>query len=139
MEKYKAKGTMTYAVHFDTKSCSYELLFREETVEDIIEHTAKRMCISKTDECRKTLEEYIIGQYTSDIYDLIPGEKFLEDVRGRAFIDSDGELCEIYVDGFKTNLGLCKAGICQGYLLLTGDAFEDLCENRKVEVNWANK
>lgn len=72
-------------------------------------------------------------------YDLIKGLEFLESVRDGGFINYDGSIADIIVDGYVSELGLNCEGICQGYFLVTGDLFEGICKNHEVYVNWANK
>lgn len=55
------------------------------------------------------------------------------------FIDYDGTLADVFVDGCVSNLGLCHRGIRQGSFLATKDFWENLMKTSKVEVNWANK
>ena len=85
-------------------------------------------------------EDEFEQQYRRDfVYDLFDGERFLNDVRSNGFNNYDGHISEIYVDGYKTNLGLYETGICQGKFIVSGDVFEYLCKNHDVKVNWANK
>lgn len=73
------------------------------------------------------------------ICDLIDGKDFLEGVRCGGFIDYDGSMVDVFVDGYKSNLGLYCGGICQGGFILSEQEWEDLCNEHKVEVNWANR
>jgi hypothetical protein len=72
-------------------------------------------------------------------YDFIDGKDFLESVRSGNFINYDGSISEIIVDGYVTNLGLCEEGLSSGEFLITGDILEEICNKNKVIVNWANK
>nr|DAH73472.1 MAG TPA: LicD family [Caudoviricetes sp.] len=91
---------------------------------------------------------FIIHDYESDFekeyyaiykYYLIDGLSFLEDVRHGGFIDYDGYISEIIIDDYKSNLGLCEEGLCSGKFLVTGEIFEQICKEHKVQVNWVNK
>lgn len=73
------------------------------------------------------------------IYDLMSGEEFLNDVDAGFFIDYDGTLAEVFVDGCLSNLGLNHQGIRQGRFLATKEFWESLMKTNKIEVNWANK
>lgn len=77
--------------------------------------------------------------YQEWIAHIMDGLEFLSDVDNGCFIDYDGTLSEIYVDGYLTNLGLCHKGICQGKFLVDGEVFRDICTNHHVLVDWANK
>lgn len=77
--------------------------------------------------------------YQKWISDIMSGKSFFEAVDAGCFIDYDGTLSCIYVDGYLSNLGLCHGGICQGEFLVDGDTFQEICKNHHVLVDWANK
>lgn len=83
-----------------------------------------------------TLDD-ILNQHS--VYDLMPGEKFLDAVRSTCITDDDGTLSDIFVDGLCTNLGLIEAELSQGKFLVSGKVFEKICNEHEVLVNWANK
>lgn len=74
-----------------------------------------------------------------EIYSLMTGEEFLKDVDTGGYIDYDGTLADVFVDGYKSNLGLFHEGIHQGNFLVSEKIWKMLCEENKIEVNWANK
>lgn len=74
-----------------------------------------------------------------DVYDLFDGKTFLEYVLDGSITDYDGSIAEILVDGYISNLGLAVENLMQGDFLVDEKAWLDICENHKVEVNWANK
>ena len=74
-----------------------------------------------------------------DVYDLFDGKTFLEYVLDGSITDYDGSIVEILVDGYISNLGLAVENLMQGDFLVDEKAWLDICENHKVEVNWANK
>ena len=112
MEKYKAKGVINFV--FDGSDVVIE-------------------------EREFNVYEKDLGWDEFDIYDLMPGEVFLEAVDAGYFIDYDGTLADVFVDGCASNLGLYHRGIRQGSFLATKDFWENLMKTSKVEVNWANK
>jgi hypothetical protein len=73
------------------------------------------------------------------IYDLMSGEDFYRCVDGGGFIDYDGSLAEVFVDGYSSNLGLRHRGLNQGKFMVDGKTWLKICKAYKVEVNWANK
>lgn len=112
MEKYKAKGVINFVFDgFDV----------------VIEEREFNLC------------EKDLGCDEFDIYDLMTGEEFLEAVDAGYFIDYDGILADVFVDGCVSNLGLCRRGIRQGDFLATKNFWENLMKTSKIEVNWANK
>lgn len=73
------------------------------------------------------------------IYDLMSGEEFYESVDDGCFIDYDGSIVNVFINGYDSNLGLYHKGICQGDFIVDGDTWLDICKKFKVKVNWANK
>lgn len=73
------------------------------------------------------------------VYDLMSGKKFYENVDSGCLIDYDGHIADVYINGYKSNLGLYHKGICQGDFIVDGDTWLEICEEFNVEVNWANK
>lgn len=85
------------------------------------------------------LNDFYEREFTHMIFDKINGLDFLQSVQDGGFIDYDGTLCNIYVNGYISNLGLKEKGINQGKFKVTGEVFEDLCKSYDIWVNWANK
>lgn len=76
---------------------------------------------------------------TVEEYDFIDGLEFLDSVRKGMFTDYDGEILEIIIDDYVSNLGLVEEGFVSGDFLVDGNIFEEICKQYKVIVNWANK
>ena len=112
MEKYKAKGIINFI--FD----GTDVIMKQRYF---------------------TIAEEDLGWDEFPIYALMSGEEFLHYVDDGFFIDYDGSLMEVFVDGYISNLGLWHEGIRQGRFLTTKDFWENLMKTSKVEVNWANK
>ena len=70
---------------------------------------------------------------------LMSGHDFFEDVDNNSITDYDGMLGNVYVDGYKSNLGLCHGNFCQGGFLVDGETWLSICDDHKVEVEWCNK
>ena len=77
--------------------------------------------------------------FTYPIYDLMPGNVFLEYVKNGCFIDYDGTIAQVFVDGYASNLGLKCRGINQGKFMLDDKNWERYCKFHEIWVNWANK
>ena len=91
-----------------------------------------------------SIDDYVNYIYDSkfkfDIYNMMSGKKFLKMVLSGYFVNDDGYICEIFADGFKTNLGLFTDYLISGEgCLLDEDAWKDMCDRYNIEVNWANK
>ena len=74
-----------------------------------------------------------------EVEDLIDGETFAEYVEDGCFIDYDGSISQIFVDDYKSNLGIWDYGIHQGEFCVGIYDFRKLCEQFKIEVDWVNK
>ena len=85
-------------------------------------------------------EPYMLDFYEQTICgDIMSGKEFYEYVDWGGIIDYDGILGEVFVNGYKSNLGLCHKGLCQGGFIVDGDTWLDICEEFNVEVEWCNK
>lgn len=123
---YQSKGFMSFQLDDD-----FDLAYQITTINDILSHYPEAM--------QDALKPGIIDTFTRPVYDLMPGDEFLDAVRSTCIMDDDGELADIFVDGFRTNLGLNEDGFSQGRFLVSGKVFEQLCDEHEVLVNWANK
>jgi len=74
-----------------------------------------------------------------EVEDLIDGETFAEYVEDGCFIDYDGSISQIFVDDYKSNLGIWDKGIHQGEFCVGLYDFRRLCNQYKIEVDWVNK
>lgn len=74
-----------------------------------------------------------------NIYHLMSGEEFADAVDKGFFIDYDGSLADVLVDGYQSNLGICTNSFHQGNFMVDINTFREICSKSKVEVNWANK
>ena len=123
---YQSKGFMSFKLDDD-----FDLAYQTITVDDMLSQYPT--------ELRDALKSGIIETLKHPVYDLMPGKEFLNDVRNGCIIDYDGTLSDIFVDGYRTNLGLDEAGLSQGSFLVSGKVFEWLCDEHEVLVNWANR
>ena len=71
--------------------------------------------------------------------DFMSGKEFYEQVNDRCLINYDGSISYIFVDGYRSNLGLCHEGMRQGDFLVDGPTWLDICDVFEVEVVWCNK
>lgn len=128
--EFQAYGKMLYAYNSETKEpdICYLLDFEEYS---------KELHISE--EHLEVMEEMFLKSHKYDCSDLYKGKEFLECVRDGCFIDYDGSISHIFVDGYETNLGLFECGICQGQFIVDGPTFEKICKEHEVLVDWANK
>ena len=95
------------------------------------------------DEIKYFTEDY--PAETKDMYaqvicgDMMSGNEFYECVDGGGIIDYDGLLGEVYINGYKSNLGLFHRDLCQGRFIVDGETWLDICDEFNVEVEWCNK
>ena len=78
-------------------------------------------------------------QCTRRIYDLFDGKEFLQMVKAGGITDDDGHVVDIFVDGYRSNLGLTTDNLTSSGFLVSEKVWLDICKSCKVEVNWANK
>lgn len=69
----------------------------------------------------------------------LQGEKFLKYVQDGSITNYHGHEADVFVDGFRSNLGLLHENIQVGGFLVDEDVWIELCKEHKIEVNWANK
>ena len=87
-----------------------------------------------------TFEMFWEDRFHKSIYDLMSGKKFLKMVTEGYFINDDGTVSNVFVDGYISNLGLyTENGFECGGFLVDEELWLQICDNYKVEVNWANK
>ena len=131
MGKYKAKGHVEFSLGKD--GIEYRIYDRDYYLK------REKKYINDDTFCEEMVEHMYRHNFTKDIYDLIDGKKFLEYVQEGYFIDYDGIIADIFVDGYISNLGLSTDNLTKGKFLVTSEVWEDICDEFKVEVNWANK
>ena len=87
-----------------------------------------------------TFEMMWEDRFTVNIYSLYSGEEFLEMVKDGYFTNYDGGIADVFVDGYKSNLGLyTEESFEKGAFKVDEELWLHICDNYKVEVNWANK
>lgn len=87
-----------------------------------------------------TFEMFWEDRFSENIYDLFSGEEFLKMVQDHSIINYDGTVADVFVDGYKSNLGLyTDNGFECGGFQVDDELWLQICDNYKVEVNWANK
>lgn len=78
--------------------------------------------------------------YEVRIYgDLMSGKEFYENVDDTSLINYDGSMSEVFIDGYRSNLGLYHKGLSQGRFLVDGQTWLYICDEFDVEVEWCNK
>ena len=130
MNRYKAKGQIIFRLgpdSIETQICDknyylqhYGRYFSPSDAEMFIDHKFNT-------------------EFTRSIYNIFDGKEFLHHIQDGCIIDDDGHIADIFVDGYISNLGLSTDGLTQGEFLVSAEVWEDICNEFKVEVNWANK
>ena len=105
-----------------------------------------KVCIRDKEWYRKdwghdaTFEMFWKDHFDKSIYDLMSGEEFLKMVQEGYLTNYDGSVATVFVDGYISNLGLyTDDGFMSGDFLVDEELWLQICDNYKVEVNWANK
>lgn len=87
-----------------------------------------------------TFEMFWEDRFSKNIYDLFSGEEFLKMVQDHSITNYDGTVADVFVDGYKSNLGIYTYdGFECGGFQVDEELWLQICDNYKVEVNWANK
>lgn len=99
-----------------------------------------KVVYEKTDYAKLPEWEKFNKKSIFETHDLMRGLNFASNVECGGFIDCDGSIVNIYIDDYKTNLGIWDYGIHQGEFCVALSDFKELCKNfKKVEVDWENK
>ena len=130
-DTYKAKGSMLFRLGPDgieTQVYDREYYLRRE-----------QYYISDKKMCEEMVDQIYRWDFEKTIYHLFDGKEFLQNVQDGCLIDYDGSISTVFVDGYVSNLGLATDNLTQGKFLVTAEVWEYICNEFKVEVNWANK
>lgn len=133
---YKAKGYINFRLDKTTDG-KYSLMAQTIPIDEMVEGY-----ISKTDteEYKNIVKEDIVDRLSTITCDIMDGMEFLYCVRDGSIMNYDGFICNIFVDGYKSNLGLASDnGFIDGDFLVDENVWEELCREHKIEVDWANK
>jgi len=134
-KKFKANGGIVFVHKSDEESCGIAYFTR--SIDDMVKEQTKWNPGDKDFE--KVVKESIEDQYTYENYDIMSGIDFLESVLSGCITDYDGCIAQIFVDGYKSNLGLFTDNLIDGDFLVDEFTFRELCNEHDVKVNWANK
>lgn len=133
-KQYKAKGILNFVMTGDENSCGYGMWIK--SIDDIIQEATKYHNDKKF---KEIVTEDINERYTFTDYGIMSGLEFLENVLSDGIMNYDGHIAEVFVDGYKSNLGLFANGFYDGEFLVDEYTFREICKEHTVEVNWANK
>lgn len=130
-DKYKAKGSILFRLGPDGI---------ETQVYDRDYYLRREQCyISDPNMCEEMVDQLYRWDFEKTIYHLFDGKEFLQNVQEGYLIDYDGSISTVFVNGYVSNLGLATDNLTQGKFLVSAEVWEDICNEFKVEVNWANK
>ena len=131
MTQYNAKGWIEFSLGID--GIEYRIYDRDYYLR------REKAYIRDDAFCEEVVEHMYRHNFTRDIYDLIGGKEFLKNVQEGYFTDYDGTIADVFVDGYISNIGLATDNLTKGSFLVSADMWEKICDEFKVEVNWANK
>ena len=130
-DKYKAKGQLLFRLGPD--GIEAQVYDRDYYLQ------REQYYISDKKMCEEMVDQMYRWDFEKDIYNLFDGKEFLKLAQEGSFIDYDGSISTVFVDGYISNLGLATDNLTQGKFLVGAEVWEDICNEFKVEVNWANK
>lgn len=131
MKEYKAKGDIYFRL--GENGIEYQIYDRDWYLKQ------ESRYFSDPTACEVIVNQKFRWNFTKGIYDLFDGKNFLENVLDGCIMDYDGSISDIFVDGYVSNLGLATDNLTQGKFLVSAEVWSDICDEFKVEVNWANK
>ena len=70
---------------------------------------------------------------------VMSGKEFYEYVDSGCITNYDGILADVYINGYKSNLGLTHKYLHQGGFMVDGESWLELCDEFDIEVEWCNK
>lgn len=124
MDKYKTKGRLDFVA----------------TIDDIKVALRDKEWYREDWNFDSTFEMMWEDRFEKSVYDLMSGEKFLEAVQTGCITNYDGGVADVFVDGYISNLGLyTENGFECGGFQVDEELWLQICDNHRVEVNWANK
>lgn len=110
------------------------------TIDDIKVALRDKEWYRKDLRCDSIFEMWYDDHFNKNIYDLMSGEKFLEAVQSGCITNYDGGVADVFVDGYRSNLGLyTENGFECGGFQVDEELWLQICDNYNVEVNWVNK
>lgn len=121
--KFKAKGDISFYV--TGKGIDFEVHDKDFLIKKYKDETL--------------VDKILENEYAFYTYNLMDGMKFLAYVNDGMFIDYDGSISEVFVDGYVSNLGLKYKGISQGEFKVNSKMWKKICSEHEVLVNWANR
>ena len=127
-EKFKSKGTITFFINDEG-----DISFMQTTVAQL----AKEICNSPVKEDYINFLQDSMFSHTK--YDIISIKDFIDCIECGGITNYDGEIANIFVDGYKSNLGLCMNGFIDGSFLVSKTIIKELASSHEIIVNWANK
>lgn len=130
-EIYKAKGNLLFRI--GVLGLETQVFDREF----YLQHNLKMY--SSKEQAKAVTDMLYKDKFDRNIYDLFDGKEFLQMVEDGCLIDYDGHIADVFVDGYKSNLGLATDNLSQGELLVNATVWKELCENFNIEVNWVNR
>ena len=121
---YEAKGTLDFVAAID----------------DIKVATRDKEWYRKSWDAHNLFEFMWEDRFVKNTYDLMSGKEFLKAVKSGGITNYDGYVAQVFVDGYLSNLGLyTEEGFQCGDFTVDEELWLQICDNYKVEVNWANK
>ena len=127
-EKFKSKGSIDFFIDDEG-----DISFIQTTVEQV----AKEVCNSPvTEDYVKFIQDSV---FSHSIYDMMNIKDFIDCIECGGITNYDGSIANVFVDGYKSNLGLCMNGFIDGSFLVSKTIMKELASSHEITVNWANK
>ena len=121
--EYKSKGFARFAIINNEVKISY--LNKKYFIN-------QHENIKNKDEFNKLLDD----TFKVQVGKLLTGEEFLEQVKTLNIQTYNGYLYEVFIDKYRSNLGLVYDNFIGGEFLVDENKWLEICKKHKVEVYW---
>lgn len=130
---FRALGDML----FYNTSDGIKTIYRD--INSRVESVIKSIPETMQSELEMRIAENMTKSYFIEDCDLIDGREFLDDVLNDCLTDCDGYINNVFVDGYKSNLGLIAKNLKSGKFLVDSVMWSRICDKHTVYVDWVGK
>lgn len=129
---FESKGIATF--YFGKNGI--EVAFKDKEKDELADFLRSQLPLEITEDAIKT---ELDNKYKYELYDLMDGKEFIEDIKNKCLMDYDGFVVNVFVNGYESNLGLHHSTLNIDGFKVTLEKFEEMCNTYDIKVNWANK
>ena len=135
-DMYKQFSVLGDVIFYNTHG-GIKTIYRD--INSKIESVIKSIPETMQSELETRIAENVTKSYIVEACNLIEGREFLDDVMNNCLTDYDGYINNVFVDGYKSNLGLIANNLKSGYFLVDSVVWLEICDKHTVYVDWISK